>query len=92
MIIELRNMHVKQKLLIEGTCMLLVNGNETMWNGTGFGVYGHVTNKGETKLYGRDRCCEAKVMGDGDHETNYDQNSPCNLHQSCPAHGLILTA
>jgi hypothetical protein len=47
MIIELGNIHVKWKLLIEGTCMLLANDNETMWNGTGFGVHGRVINKGE---------------------------------------------
>jgi hypothetical protein len=46
MIIELGNIHAKWKLLREGTCMLLVNGDETMWDGTGFGVHGHVTNKG----------------------------------------------
>jgi hypothetical protein len=48
MIIELGNIHAKWKLLIEGTCILLANENETMWNGRGFGMYGHVTNKGET--------------------------------------------
>jgi hypothetical protein len=48
MIIERGNMHAKWKLLIEGTCMLLVNDNETMQNGMGFGVYGCVTNKGES--------------------------------------------
>jgi hypothetical protein len=52
MIIELGNIHVKWKLLIEGTCMLLVNRNETMWNRTGFGMYGSVTNKGETNYMG----------------------------------------
>jgi hypothetical protein len=45
MIIELRNIHAKWKLLIENTCML---ENETVWNGTGFGVRGRVTNKGKT--------------------------------------------
>jgi hypothetical protein len=34
MIIELRNIHAKWKVLIENTCMLLANENETMWNGT----------------------------------------------------------
>jgi hypothetical protein len=47
MIIELKNIHAKWKLLIEGTCMLLANENVTMWNGTLFGVCRHVTNKGE---------------------------------------------
>jgi hypothetical protein len=28
--------------------MLLANGNETVWNVTGFGVYGRVTNNGKT--------------------------------------------
>jgi hypothetical protein len=32
--------------------MLLANGNEAMWNGAGFGVYRHVTNKGETNYMG----------------------------------------
>jgi hypothetical protein len=45
MIIELRDIHVRWKLLIENTCMLLANGDETMWSGTGFGVHGRVTNK-----------------------------------------------
>jgi hypothetical protein len=48
MIIELGNIHAKLKVLIENTCMLLANGNETVWIGTGFGMYGHVTNKGDT--------------------------------------------
>jgi hypothetical protein len=52
MIIELGNIHVKWKLLIEGTCMLLVNRNETMWHGTGLRVYRCVTNKGETNYMG----------------------------------------
>jgi hypothetical protein len=30
------------------TCMLVANENETVWNGTGFGVHGCVTNKGKT--------------------------------------------
>jgi hypothetical protein len=47
MIIELGNIHAKWKLLIGNTCMLLVNGNETMWDGTLFGVCGRVTNKEE---------------------------------------------
>jgi hypothetical protein len=48
MIIELRNIHARWKLLIENTCMLLVNENETVWIVTGFGVHGSVTNKGKT--------------------------------------------
>jgi hypothetical protein len=52
MIIELGNIHAKWEVLIENTCMLLANGNETMWIGTGFGMYGHVTNKGETNYMG----------------------------------------
>jgi hypothetical protein len=48
MIMELRNIHARWKLLIENTCMLLANGNETMWNGAGFGAHRHVTNKGKT--------------------------------------------
>ena len=44
MIIELGNIHAKWKVLIENTCMLLANGNETVWIGTGFGMYGQVTN------------------------------------------------
>jgi hypothetical protein len=47
MIIELRNIHAKWKVLIENTCMLLANGNETVWIGMRFGVCGRVTNKGE---------------------------------------------
>jgi hypothetical protein len=38
MIIELETIHAKWKVLIENTCMLLANGNETVWIGTGFGV------------------------------------------------------
>jgi hypothetical protein len=52
MIIELRNIHAKWKLLIENTCMLLANENETMWTGMGFGVRGHVTYKGKTNYMG----------------------------------------
>ena len=47
MIIELRNIHARWRLLIENPCMLLANENETMWYGTGLGVRGHVTYKGE---------------------------------------------
>ena len=48
MIIELRNIHAKWKVLIGDTCMLRANRNETMWNGTGFGVYGHITDRWKT--------------------------------------------
>jgi hypothetical protein len=48
MIIELENIHAKWKVLIENTCMLLANGNGTVWIGTGLGVCGRFTNKGET--------------------------------------------
>jgi hypothetical protein len=48
MIIELENIHAKWKVLIENTCMLLANGNEAVWVGTGFGGCGRVTNKGKT--------------------------------------------
>jgi hypothetical protein len=58
MIIELGNIHAKWKLLIEDTCMLTANGNETMWNGREFGVYGRVTNKGKL-TNGRDIRCKA---------------------------------
>jgi hypothetical protein len=47
MIIELGKIHAKWKVLIENTCMLLANGNESVWIGTEFGMYGRVTNKGE---------------------------------------------
>jgi hypothetical protein len=52
MIIELGNIHVKWKLLIEGTCMLLANGNVTVWIGTWFRVRRYITNKGETNYMG----------------------------------------
>ena len=47
MIIELGNIHAKWNVLIENTCMLLANGNETVWIGTGFGGCGRVTYKGD---------------------------------------------
>jgi hypothetical protein len=53
MIIELRNIHARWKLLIDNTCMLLANENETVWIVTGFGVHGCVTNKGQTNYMGR---------------------------------------
>jgi hypothetical protein len=74
MIIELGNIHAKWKLLIENTCMLLANGNETVWIGMGFGVCGRFTNKGGKLLYGRWRRCEANVTWDGDRESNNYQN------------------
>jgi hypothetical protein len=40
MIIELENIHAKWKVHIGNTCMLLANGNETVWIRAGFGVYG----------------------------------------------------
>ena len=52
MIIELENIHAKWKVLIENTCMLLANGNETVWIGTGFGGCGRVTYKGKTNYMG----------------------------------------
>jgi hypothetical protein len=52
MIIELRNLHARWKLLIENTCMLLSNGNETMWNGTGFREHGRIIDKGKTNYMG----------------------------------------
>jgi hypothetical protein len=55
MIIELKNIHVRWKLLIENTCMLLANENETVSNVTGFRMCGRVTNKGKTNyIEGRD--------------------------------------
>jgi hypothetical protein len=40
MIIGLENIYPKWKLLIENTCMLLANGNVTVWIGTCFGMCG----------------------------------------------------
>jgi hypothetical protein len=61
MIIELRNIHVRWKLLIENRCMLLANDNETVWDLTEFGMRGCVTNKGKTNsMEGRD---VAKLIG-----------------------------
>jgi hypothetical protein len=51
--------------------MLLANENETVWNVTGFGVHGRVTNKGKTnymegidvaKLNGRETETAKPVM------------------------------
>jgi hypothetical protein len=61
MIIELGKIHVKWKLLIKSTCMLLPNENVTVWIRILLGVCSLVINKGGTKLYGRDRLCEANV-------------------------------
>jgi hypothetical protein len=44
MIIELRHIHAKWKVLIENICILLANGNETVWIGMGFGMCENVTN------------------------------------------------
>jgi hypothetical protein len=90
MIIELRNVHAKWKLFIESTCMLLANGNVTVWIGTWFGVHRHVTNKGETNYIGGTGIVKLNGNGDGDCDTNNCQNTPWNLHQAYPAHGLIL--
>jgi hypothetical protein len=55
MIIELRNIHARWMLLIENGCMLLANENGTVWDLTGFGMCGCVTNKGKTNsMEGRD--------------------------------------
>jgi hypothetical protein len=71
MIIELKNIHARWRLLIESTCMLLANGNETVWIVTGFGMRGRVTNKGRTnyiewidvaKLKGRETEAAKPVM------------------------------
>jgi hypothetical protein len=51
MIIELGNIHVKWKLLIEDTCMRVANDNVTVWIRTWFGVCGHVTNKGKLTIW-----------------------------------------
>jgi hypothetical protein len=51
MIIELRNLHARWKLLIENICILLASENETMWNVTGFGMCGRVTNKGKLTIW-----------------------------------------
>jgi hypothetical protein len=92
MIIELGNIHVKWKLLIEDTCMLLANGNETMWNGTAFGEYGRVTNRWNTNYMGGIDVAKLIVTGDGGRETNNSQNGPGNLQQAYPARVLMLTA
>jgi hypothetical protein len=55
MIIELWNIHAKWKLLIENTCVLLANENETVWNVMGFRMCGRATNNGKTNyMEGRD--------------------------------------
>jgi hypothetical protein len=92
MIIELRNIHAKWKVLIEDTCMLRANRNETMWNGTEFGMYGRVTNRWKTNCMGGIDVAKLMVTGDGGREPNNDQNGPCNLPQAYPAQVLLLTA
>jgi hypothetical protein len=92
MIIELRNIHAKGKLLIENTCRLLANGNETVWIGTGFGVYGRVTNRWKTNYMGGINIAKLIVTGDGGRETNTTQNGPCNLSQAYSAWVLLPTA
>ena len=92
MIIELENIHAKWKVLIENTCMLPANGNETVWTGTEFGVYGRVTNKWKTNYMGGMDVAKLIVTGDGGRETNKTQNEPCNLSQAYPAQALIPTA
>jgi hypothetical protein len=52
MIIELGNIHAKWKLLIEDICMLVANGNVTVWIRTWFRVHRRVTNKRETNYMG----------------------------------------
>jgi hypothetical protein len=71
MIIELGNIC---KVLIECTCMLLMNENVTMWIRTWFGVCGQFTNKGETNYMGRTGVVKLIMTGDGDRETNNCQN------------------
>jgi hypothetical protein len=92
MIIELGNIHAKCKLLIESTCMLVANGNVTMWIRTWFEVHGRVTNKGETNYIGGTGFAELNVNGDGAHDTNNCQNRPWDLHQAYSAHRLILAS
>jgi hypothetical protein len=70
MIIELGNIHAKWKLLIENTCMLLANRNETVWIGTAFGMYGRFTTKWTTNYMGRVNIAKLIVTGDGGRETN----------------------
>jgi hypothetical protein len=92
MIIELRNIHAKWKVLIGDTCMLRENRNETMWNGTEFGMYGRVTNRWKTNYMGGIDVAKLIVTGDGGRETNNDQNGPCNLPQAYTAQVLLPTA
>jgi hypothetical protein len=66
--IELGNIHVKWKLLIQSTCILLVNRTVTVWIRILLGVHSQVTNKGENIRCGWNRCCEANVTADGDHK------------------------
>jgi hypothetical protein len=92
MIIELRNLHARWKLLLENGCMLLVNENETVWDLTGFGMCGCVTNKGKTNsMEGRD---VAKLIGQATETANptLAQNRPCTLYRPYPAYGPLLPA
>jgi hypothetical protein len=92
MIIELRNIHAKWKVLIGDTCMLRGNRNETVWNGTEFGMYGCVTNRWKTNYMGGMDVAKLIVTGNGGCETNNTQNGPCNLPQGYPARVLLPTA
>jgi hypothetical protein len=65
MIIELGNIHAKWKLFIESSCMLLANGNVTVWIGTWFGVCRHVTNKRETNYMQGTGVVKLIVTGNG---------------------------
>jgi hypothetical protein len=92
MIIELRNIHAKWKVIIGDTCMLRANRNETMWDGTEFGMYGCVTNRRKTNYMGGINVAKLIVTGNGDRETNTTQNGPCNLPQAYAAGVLLPTA
>jgi hypothetical protein len=70
MIIELRNIHAEWKVLIGDTCMLRANRNETMWNGTEFRMYRHVTNRWKTNCMCGIDVAKLIVTGDGGRECN----------------------
>jgi hypothetical protein len=70
MIIELREIHAKGKVLIGDTCILRANRNETMWNGTEFGMYGRFTNRWITNYMGSRDVAKLIVTGDGGRERN----------------------
>ena len=92
MIIELENIHAKWKVLIENTCMLLANENETVWDLTGFGICGCVTDKGKTNsMEGGD---VAKLIGRETETTKpiTAQNRLCTLYRPSPAYGPLLPA